>query len=67
MPEGFSDALLSWYDAHARTLPWRGIRNAYCTWVSETMLQQTRVETVLSYYERFLRRFPTVEALAGAP
>ena len=67
MPDLFSDLLLSWYDAHARTLPWRGIHNAYHTWVSETMLQQTRVETVLSYYERFLSRFPTVEALAGAP
>ena len=66
MPDDFSDLLLSWYDAHARTLPWRGIHNAYHTWVSETMLQQTRVETVLSYYERFLSRFPTVEALAGA-
>ena len=67
MPEIFSDLLLSWYDAHARALPWRGIHNAYRTWVSETMLQQTRVETVLSYYERFLSRFPTVEALADAP
>ena len=66
MPDDFSDLLLSWYDAHARTLPWRGIHNAYHTWVSETMLQQTRVETVLSYYERFLSRFPTVEALAAA-
>lgn len=67
MPDIFSDLLLSWYDAHARALPWRGIHNAYHTWVSETMLQQTRVETVLSYYERFLSRFPTVEALADAP
>ena len=66
MPDMFSDLLLSWYDAHARALPWRGIHNAYHTWVSETMLQQTRVETVLSYYERFLSRFPTVEALAAA-
>lgn len=59
--------LLTWYDEHARTLPWRGIRNAYHTWVSETMLQQTRVETVLKYYDRFIRRFPTLEALAAAP
>ena len=59
--------LLAWYDAHARSLPWRGIHDPYRTWVSETMLQQTRVETVLAYYDRFLQRFPTVEALAAAP
>lgn len=59
--------LLRWYDRHARDLPWRGIHDPYRTWVSETMLQQTRVETVLSYYDRFLERFPTVEALAAAP
>lgn len=58
--------LLDWYDQHARTLPWRGIHDPYRTWVSETMLQQTRVETVLAYYDRFLTRFPTVEALAAA-
>ena len=63
----FAKLLLDWYDAHARVLPWRGIRNPYCTWVSETMLQQTRVETVLRYYPRFIERFPTVEALAAAP
>jgi len=63
----FAEHLLRWYDEHARTLPWRGIHNAYHTWVSETMLQQTRVETVLSYYDRFISRFPTVEALAAAP
>lgn len=63
----FATLLLEWYDTHARELPWRGIHNAYYTWVSETMLQQTRVETVLAYYERFIRRFPTVEALAAAP
>ena len=59
--------LLPWYDAHARVLPWRGIHDPYRTWVSETMLQQTRVETVLSYYKRFLERFPDVRALAQAP
>ncbi|MBE5804465.1 MAG: A/G-specific adenine glycosylase [Clostridiales bacterium] len=63
----FADLLLRWYDEHARALPWRGIHNPYHTWVSETMLQQTRVETVLSYYQRFIDRFPTVEALAAAP
>lgn len=59
--------LLGWYDAHARVLPWRGIHDPYRTWVSETMLQQTRVETVIGYYERFLARFPDVAALAATP
>ena len=62
-----SEPLLRWYDAHARALPWRGIHDPYRTWVSETMLQQTRVETVLSYYNRFLSRFPDVASLAMAP
>ena len=61
-----SSALLSWYDCCARNLPWRGFHNAYRTWVSEAMLQQTRVETVLSYYPRFLERFPTLSDLAAA-
>ena len=61
-----SHALLVWYDLHARTLPWRGIHDAYRTWVSEAMLQQTRVETVLSYYDRFLSRFPDLPSLAAA-
>ncbi len=65
--EAIRQALLNWYDRHARTLPWRGIHDPYRTWVSETMLQQTRVETVLGYYARFLARFPDVEALAAAP
>ena len=59
--------ILAWYDRHARTLPWRGIHDPYRTWVSETMLQQTRVETVLGYYDRFLQRFPTVADLAASP
>lgn len=59
--------LLAWYDGHARDLPWRRTRDAYRVWVSEVMLQQTRVETVVRYYARFLRRFPTVRALARAP
>ena len=67
MPDRIAPLLLSWYDQHARTLPWRGIQDPYRTWVSETMLQQTRVETVIGYYERFLNRFPTVAALADAP
>ncbi|HET9951126.1 MAG TPA: A/G-specific adenine glycosylase [Candidatus Eisenbacteria bacterium] len=60
-------ALLSWYRRHRRDLPWRRTRDPYAIWVSEIMLQQTRVETVIPFYERFLERFPTVGALARAP
>ncbi len=66
MKESIAELLLDWYDAHARTLPWRGNVTPYQTWVSETMLQQTRVETVLHYYPRFIGRFPTIEDLATA-
>ena len=59
-------ALLAWYRAERRDLPWRRTRDPYAIWVSETMLQQTRVEAVIPYYERFLARFPTVGALATA-
>ncbi len=59
--------LLAWYERHGRDLPWRRTRDPYAIWVAETMLQQTQVATVIPYYERFLARFPTVEALAGAP
>ncbi|MGF1468517.1 MAG: A/G-specific adenine glycosylase [Sandaracinaceae bacterium] len=58
--------LLAWYDAHRRDLPWRRTRDPYAIWVSEVMLQQTRVETVRRYYERFLARFPSPQALAEA-
>lgn len=58
--------LLAWYDAHKRDLPWRRSRDPYAIWISETMLQQTRVETVIPYYEKFLARFPDIEALATA-
>ena len=61
-----AEALLVWYDRNARVLPWRGIQDPYRTWVSEAMLQQTRVETVLPYYARFLERFPTLADLAAA-
>ncbi|MCG8592379.1 MAG: A/G-specific adenine glycosylase [Proteobacteria bacterium] len=66
MSRRLRNALLSWYDAHRRDLPWRRSRDPYAIWVSETMLQQTRVETVIPYYERFLRRFPDVATLAAA-
>ncbi len=59
-------ALLAWYDAHRRTLPWRDVRDPYATWVSEIMLQQTRVETVIPYFRRFMADFPDVAALAAA-
>ncbi len=59
-------ALLDWYDQHRRDLPWRRDRNPYHVWVSEIMLQQTRVAAVLEHYARFLRRFPTVTRLAAA-
>ena len=65
MPDRISDLLLAWYDQHARTLPWRGIHDPYRTWVSETMLQQTRVEAVKGYYARFLSALPDIQSLAN--
>lgn len=59
--------LLRWYRAGARDLPWRRTRDPYAIWLSEIMLQQTRVETVVDYYNRFLAAFPTVQDLANAP
>jgi A/G-specific adenine glycosylase len=58
--------LLAWYDAHARDLPWRESRDPYRVWLSEIMLQQTRVAAVIAHYHEFLRRFPTLEKLARA-
>ncbi len=58
--------LLAWYDANKRDLPWRGSSDPWAVWVSEAMLQQTRVETVLDYYGPFMERFPTPAALAKA-
>ena len=63
----FPGALLAWYDQHRRSLPWRDEVSPYRTWVSEIMLQQTRVAAVLPYFHRFMEAFPTVEALAAAP
>ncbi|MEE3331080.1 MAG: A/G-specific adenine glycosylase [Myxococcota bacterium] len=59
-------SLLSWYQENRRDLPWRRSSDPYAIWISETMLQQTRVDTVIPYYERFLERFPDIEALATA-
>ncbi|HBF40172.1 MAG TPA: A/G-specific adenine glycosylase [Firmicutes bacterium] len=61
-----STYLLSWYHQNARKLPWRETKDPYAIWVSEVMLQQTRVETVIPYYKSFLQQFPTVDALAAA-
>lgn len=62
----FRGSLLRWYAHHKRELPWRRDRDPYRIWVSEIMLQQTRVNAVIPYYDRFLARFPTVKALAFA-
>jgi len=66
MSENIALCLLDWYSKHARQLPWRGAADPYGVWVSEIMLQQTRVETVIPYYLRWIERFPTVQALAAA-
>ena len=65
-PDNITSSLLSWFYDHRRILPWRTERTPYTTWISEAMLQQTRVTTVLDYYPRFLERFPDPKALADA-
>ena len=62
-----AEPLLDWYDRCARSLPWRETRDPYRIWISEIMLQQTRVQAVMEYYRRFLEFFPDVYALASAP
>jgi A/G-specific adenine glycosylase len=66
MTTQLSRQLLTWYDQNARRLPWRGERDPYRIWISEIMLQQTRIETVIPYYQRWLERFPTLDDLANA-
>ena len=67
-PEQFSEQLLAWFEIHGRHhLPWQQDRTPYRVWVSEVMLQQTQVATVIPYFERFMARFPNVESLATAP
>ena len=61
-----ADPLLAWYDRSARVLPWRSESTPYRVWVSEIMLQQTRVSAVLPYFERFMRALPDVASLAAA-
>src|SRR5579863_4424809 len=62
----FQQRLLGWFDQHKRDLPWRRDRDPYRIWLSEIMLQHTRVAAVIDHYERFLRRFPSIEKLASA-
>jgi A/G-specific adenine glycosylase len=62
----FRERLLPWYDLHRRDLPWRASRDPYRVWLSEIMLQQTRVAAVIEHYHEFLRRFPTIHKLAAA-
>lgn len=62
----FQKTLLNWYDQNKRDLPWRKDHDPYHVWVSEIMLQQTQVQTVIPYYQRFMKLFPTVQALADA-
>src|SRR5688572_6094026 len=63
----FRDTLLGWFRTSARLLPWRGVADPYLIWISEVMLQQTRVAAVIPYFERFIARFPKIESLASAP
>ncbi len=65
--KGIRSSLTTWYDRCKRDLPWRGSSDPYAVWVSEIMLQQTQVRTVIPYYRRFLERFPDVPTLARAP
>src|SRR5690242_5649356 len=62
----FRKKLLAWYDTNKRDLPWRKNTDPYRVWLSEIMLQQTRVNAVIDYYQRFLLRFPTIKKLASA-
>ena len=65
-PEALRRQLLEWYDAHARTLPWRSDPTPYRVLLSELMLQQTRVETVIPYFHRFVETWPDLPSLAAA-
>ncbi len=66
MKEEFNSLLIDWYQKNARSLPWRGLSDPYAIWVSEIMLQQTRVDTVIPYFERWLNLFPDISSLAAA-
>ena len=62
----FTTKLLEWFSENGRELPWRGIHDPYAIWLSEIILQQTRIQQGRDYWERFMHRWPTVEALAAA-
>ena len=62
----FSTTLLQWFSEHGRDLPWRQTRDPYAVWLSEVILQQTRISQGWAYWERFVKQFPTVDALAQA-
>ena len=57
--------LVQWYEKNKRTLPWRERKNPYFIWISEVMLQQTRIEAVKGYYERFIKEIPSIQVLAN--
>lgn len=65
--DNWSKELVQWYQENKRDLPWRRSKDPYGVWISEIMLQQTRVEAVIGYYQRFMEKFPTIQALAEAP
>ena len=65
-PSQFAQVLLDWYSRHGRDLPWRQTRDPYAIWLSEIILQQTRISQGTAYWERFMSEYPTVEALASA-
>lgn len=65
--KSFTETILAWYSVYGRDLPWRRTRDPYAIWLSEVILQQTRIAQGTAYWERFMQAFPTVEALAAAP
>ena len=64
--QGISKTIIDWYRQNKRELPWRDIKDAYKIWISEIILQQTRVNQGMNYYLRFVKRFPDVKSLANA-
>jgi A/G-specific adenine glycosylase len=66
MNANIHEKLLGWYSVHGRDLPWRRSKDPYAIWISEVMLQQTRVETVIPYYTRWMEQLPNIQTLARA-
>ena len=62
----FKNNIVTWFEKNQREMPWRETTNPYYIWLSEVMLQQTQVKTVIDYYNKFIHRFPTIEALSEA-